>query len=66
MVAILNEQNSSECIKFYENCLKINSNSYLSYNGMGNFYLKSNQFDKAEFSYSKAIIDTYTGRDEYE
>ena len=55
MGAILNEQNSSECIKFYENCLKNNSNSYLSYNGMGNFYLKSNQFDKAEFSYSKAI-----------
>ena len=43
--ALLNEQNSPECIKFYEDCLSINDRSYLSYNGLGNFHLKTNQFD---------------------
>ncbi|HIE46749.1 MAG TPA: tetratricopeptide repeat protein, partial [Nitrosopumilus sp.] len=53
--SILNEQNSSECIKFYEKCLEINNRSYLTYNGLGNFYLKTNQFEKAEDYYTKAI-----------
>ena len=35
--------------------IKINNRFYLAYNGLGNFYLKSNQFEKSEFSYSKAI-----------
>ena len=39
--AVLNAQNSPECIKYYEKCLQINKNSYLTYNGMGNFYLKT-------------------------
>ena len=52
---ILNAQNSLDCIDLYEKCIKINPKSYLSYNGMGNYYLKSNQFEKAEFSYTKAI-----------
>ncbi|MFB5622258.1 MAG: hypothetical protein ACE5RO_06410 [Candidatus Nitrosomaritimum yanchengensis] len=55
MGTILNEQNSPDCLGFYEKCLKVNNNSYLAHNGMGNFYLKSNQFEKAENSYSKAI-----------
>lgn len=53
--AMLNEQNSSDCVELYEKCLKINPNSYLSYNGMGNYYLKSNQLENAEKCYSKAI-----------
>lgn len=53
--AMLNAQNSSECVKYYEKCLQINKNSYLTYNGMGNFYLKTGQFDKAENYYNKAI-----------
>ena len=53
--SILNEQNSPDCVKFYENCLEINNRSYLTYNGLGNFYLKTNQFEKAEDYYSKAI-----------
>ena len=52
---ILNGQNSSECIKNYEKCLKINNKSYLTFNGLGNFYLKNNEFEKAENSYTKAI-----------
>lgn len=53
--AIMNEQNSPECIGFYEKCLEVNSRSYLTYNGLGNFYLKTNQFEKADDYYTKAI-----------
>ena len=53
--SVLNDQNSPECIKFYEKCLNINTKSYLTYNGLGNFYLKTNQFEKAEDYYTKAI-----------
>ena len=52
---LLNEQNSSECVKYYEKCLNINNKSYLTYNGLGNYYLKLNQFEKAENYYTKAI-----------
>jgi len=53
--AMMNEQQSPECVKFYEKCLEINNRSYLAYNGLGNFYLKTNQFQKAESYYTKAI-----------
>jgi tetratricopeptide (TPR) repeat protein len=53
--SMMNEQNSPECVKFYEKCLDINKRSYLTYNGLGNFYLKTNQFEKAENYYTKAI-----------
>ena len=52
---MLNQQNSLDCVSFYERSLKINNKSYLTFNGLGNFYLKTNQFEKAENSYSKAI-----------
>ncbi|MFB5611807.1 MAG: tetratricopeptide repeat protein [Nitrosarchaeum sp.] len=53
--SLFSEQNSNECIKYYEKCIKINNRFYLAYNGLGNYYLKLNQFDKSEFYYSKAI-----------
>ena len=53
--AMLNQQNSLECVSFYEKSLEINNKSYLTFNGLGNFYLKTNQFEKAENYYSKAI-----------
>jgi tetratricopeptide (TPR) repeat protein len=53
--AMMNAQNSSDCVKYYEKCLEINDKSYLSYNGLGNYYLKTNQFEKAENCYTKAI-----------
>ena len=53
--AVMNAQNSSECVKYYEKCIEINNRSFLSFNGLGNFYLKTNQFKKAESCYSKAI-----------
>ena len=52
---ILNAQNSQDCVKYYERSIDLNDRFYLSYNGLGNFYLKSNNFDKAELSYTKAI-----------
>ncbi|MGD8299142.1 MAG: tetratricopeptide repeat protein [Nitrosopumilaceae archaeon] len=52
---ILNVQNSQDCVKYYERSIALNNRFYLSYNGLGNFYLKSNNFDKAELSYTKAI-----------
>ncbi len=52
---MLNAQRSSECVKYYEKCIEINDKSYLAYNGLGNFYLKTEQFDKAENYYTKAI-----------
>ena len=52
---MLNQQNSLDCVSFYERSLKINNKSYLTFNGLGNFYLKTNQFEKAESYYSKAI-----------
>jgi tetratricopeptide (TPR) repeat protein len=53
--SLLNEQNSDDCIQYYEKCIKINNRFYLAYSGLGNYYLKSNQFSKAESYYSKAI-----------
>jgi len=53
--AMLNAQNSPDCVKYYEKCLQINSRSYLAYAGLGNFYLKTNQFEKAENYYTRAI-----------
>jgi len=55
LASLLNEQNSTDCIQYYEKCINLNNRFYLAYNGLGNYYLKSNQFDKSEFYYSKAI-----------
>lgn len=55
MGAILNEQNSAECIKYYEQSLALNNRLYLSWRGLGNYFLKTKQFSKAEYYYTKAI-----------
>lgn len=55
MGSIMNEQNSSDCLKFYQKSLQFNSSSYLSYNGQGNYYLKTSQFEKAKDCYTRAI-----------
>ena len=44
--AMLNAGNSPDCIKYYEKCLEINNKSYLTLNGLGNFYLKNQEFEK--------------------
>ena len=55
LAGLQNSQNSDECIKLYEKSIELNNRHYLSFNGLGNFYLKSNQFEKAENYYKQAI-----------
>ncbi len=55
IASLLNEQNSNDCIKYYERCIALNKRFYLAYVGLGNYYLKTNQFEKAEIQYTKAI-----------
>ena len=52
---ILNEQNNPECVTYYEKSLEKNENCYLAYRGLGNFYLKNQQFEKSEKNYTRAI-----------
>ncbi len=55
LAGILNEQNSDECIKYYQKSIEINNRCYLAFRGLGNYYLKTREYDKAEQNYSKAI-----------
>jgi tetratricopeptide (TPR) repeat protein len=52
---IYNEKNSPECISYYEKSIENNKRCYLAYRGLGNYYLKAKQYEKAESYYSKAI-----------
>ena len=55
LAGILNEQNSKECISYYQQSIKLNNNSYLSFRGLGNYFLKLKQYSKAEEYYSQTI-----------
>ncbi|MEC8529342.1 MAG: hypothetical protein VXY27_00355 [Thermoproteota archaeon] len=52
---VLNEQSNPDCVSYYEKSLEKNKNCYLAYRGLGNFYLKNQQFDKSEKNYTHAI-----------
>ena len=52
---VLNEQSNPDCVSYYEKSLEKNKNCYLAYRGLGNFYLKNQQFDKSEKHYTRAI-----------
>lgn len=52
---MLNEQNSSDCVNYYQSAIKQNPSCYLAYRGLGNYYLKNENFAKAEEYYTKAI-----------
>jgi tetratricopeptide (TPR) repeat protein len=52
---IYNEKNSSECIKFYEESIRHNKKCFLAYRGLGNYYLKIKQYEKANLYYTHAI-----------
>jgi tetratricopeptide (TPR) repeat protein len=52
---VLNEQSNPDCVSYYEKSLAKNKNCYLAYRGLGNFYLKNQQFDKSEKNYTRAI-----------
>jgi hypothetical protein len=52
---VYNETNSDKAIFCYENAMRLNPKSYLSYRGLGNYYLKKRDHSLAEAYYSKAI-----------
>ncbi|HEU0144440.1 MAG TPA: hypothetical protein VFQ47_06625 [Nitrososphaera sp.] len=53
---VYNETNSDKAIFCYENAMRLNPKSYLSYRGLGNYYLKkTTDYSLAEAYYSKAI-----------
>jgi len=58
---IYNEKNSPECAEYYEQGIAHNKRCYLAYRGLGNYYLKTKQYEKAESYYTKAI-DINPGR----
>jgi tetratricopeptide (TPR) repeat protein len=52
---IYNEKNSAECVQFYEQSIEQNKKCFLAYRGLGNYYLKAKQFEKAASYYTRAI-----------
>ena len=52
---IYNENNTPECVGFYEKSIEANKKSYLAYRGLGNYYLKIKQYEKADSYYTEAI-----------
>ncbi|MGC2386105.1 MAG: tetratricopeptide repeat protein, partial [Nitrososphaeraceae archaeon] len=55
MGSILNEQNSLEAVSSYRESINSNPRYYLAFRGLGNYYLKNNDFQNAEVHFSKAI-----------
>lgn len=52
---ILNESGSEECVKYYQEAIGNNKKCYLAFRGLGNYYLKKQDYKKAEEYYSSAI-----------
>ncbi|MFM8658968.1 MAG: tetratricopeptide repeat protein [Candidatus Nitrosotenuis sp.] len=52
---IYNQNNTQECVSFYEKSIESNKKCYLAYRGLGNYYLKTKQYDKADSYYTEAI-----------
>ena len=55
LAGILNDQNSSEAINYYKNTIALNSKYYLAYRGLGNYYLKTKDYENAEKYYTLAL-----------
>ncbi len=55
LASILNEKNDPACLEYYKKSLELNKKNFLAYRGLGNYYLKTKQFGKAEEYYSLAI-----------
>jgi len=52
---VYNEQGSEEAVVCYERAVKLNPKYYLAYRGLGNYFLKKQDYSLAEAYYSKAI-----------
>ena len=55
LAGVYNETNSDKAIRCYENAIKLNPKSYLTYRGLGNYYLKKKDYSLADAYYGKAI-----------
>jgi tetratricopeptide (TPR) repeat protein len=53
--SIYNELKSDEAKNYFEGSIKLNPKFYLSYRGIGNYYLRKEEYLLAEKSYSSAI-----------
>ncbi|HSD04872.1 MAG TPA: tetratricopeptide repeat protein [Nitrosopumilaceae archaeon] len=52
---MLNDQNSSEAVQYYQQSIEYNKSCYLAYRGLGNYYLKIKDYPNAEKYYTLAI-----------
>jgi len=55
LAGIFNDQNSSESINYYKKTIDLNPKYYLAYRGLGNYYLKTKDYQNAEKYYSMAL-----------
>ena len=55
LAGILNDQNSSDAIQYYQKSIEHNKRCYLAYRGLGNYYLKTKDYTNSEKYYTKAI-----------
>ena len=53
--SIYNEQNSPDCVSYYKKSIEINDKSFLAYRGLGNYFLKVQNYSEAEKYYSHAL-----------
>ncbi len=52
---VYNDHGSEQAVACYERAVKLNPRYYLAYRGLGNYYLKKQDYSLAESYYSKAI-----------
>ena len=55
MGGMYNEQGSDDAASCYQTAIKLNPRYYLAFRGIGNFYLKKQDYSMAESYYTKAI-----------
>lgn len=55
MGSCYSEINNPECINCFTKAINLNSNYFLAFKGIGNYYLKIKDYQNAENYYSQAI-----------
>lgn len=53
--SVYSDQKSESAIECYMKAIQLNNRYYLAYRGLGNYYLKNEEFDVADKWYSRAI-----------
>ncbi|MFZ1076812.1 MAG: tetratricopeptide repeat protein [Nitrosotalea sp.] len=52
---ILNDLSLQEAVQYYKKSIELNDRCYLAYRGLGNYYLKTKDYQNAEIHYTAAI-----------